>query len=124
MVRQSKIALIEDRKLTIAETLSVVMARIATLEEEEKKLRAELFDNLKRQGVKSVKLEDGTLFVITERQTLKVKDPEKAFAWAMENPQARMKIDTAAALSVFRKELKMPKFFTKVTTEYLTIKNQ
>lgn len=107
---------------TLATALVTVQGQIKILEEREDELKAELLQELKRQGVQSVKLDDGTQYIRNQRTTVKVKDEAKAWKWAMENPEARLKVDTAAALEVFRKALKMPSYFAKSTTEFLSIK--
>lgn len=109
---------------SVATLLYKTQREIEPLLKLEKELKETLFKSLKSQKVRSLKLEDGTTYIISERQTLKVKDEDKAWEWAMENPHARLKIDSGAALLVFRKELKLPKFFSKTVSEYLTIKRR
>ncbi len=108
---------------TTATQLYEVQSEIHALQEQEKKLKDKLLKNLKQQHVKSVKLEDGTVFTIAERQSLKVKAGEEDAAqlWAEDN--YCMKIDTAKALKILRRTLKkLPSCFSIASTEYLTIR--
>lgn len=108
-------------QLTAAENLYAVQEQIKFLQEREDELKAELIANLKEQGVSHVRLENGTTFTRSHRETLKVKDEEKAWKWATEHNC--LKIDSGKAMTILRRELKMPKFFTRVIGEdYLTIK--
>lgn len=107
---------------TLATELALIQGQMGLLKEREDEIKEALLATLQHQGVQSIKLENGTMYVRNQRTSLKVKNEAKAWAWAMENPTARMKVDTAAALAVFRKELKLPTFFTKTTSEYLSIK--
>ena len=115
----------EDTKLSLATRLHAIEREIEYLETDKKMLRDELLLLLKKQGVKSVKLEDGTLYLRAEKTTLKVKkgvnSEDDAWKWAMANNA--VKIDTNVAWKILRRSLKkMPKFFVKSTSEYLTIK--
>lgn len=113
--------LAKPQQLTVASKLYEVQREIALLQEDEKTLKDELLKSLKKQHVKSVKLDDGSHFIITERQTLKVKDEEKAKAWLDEN--YCWKADTGKALKILRRSLKkVPSFFKVESSEYLTIK--
>lgn len=113
--------LAKKTELTVAENLYGIQQQIAFLQEQEDTLKAELLGNLKEQGVTFVKLENGTTFTRSHRETLKAIDVEKATAWAEKN--YCMKIDTTKAMKILRRELKMPKFFTRVIGEdYLTVK--
>lgn len=109
--------------VTVATQLYAIQEQRIALQEEEEKLREKLLKNLKAQHVKSVKLEDGTVFTIAERQTLTVVGvfSDKAQLWAEDN--YAMKIDTAKALKILRRSLKkMPKFFSVKSSEYLTVR--
>lgn len=111
---------ITTQDITLATKLYDVQAKLVDLKDEESALREALFDTLKRQHVKSVRLEDGTSFTIAEKQTLKVKDMEKALKWAEDKNV--IKLDTGAALKIVRRNLKLPKFFEVTKTEYLTVR--
>lgn len=113
-------SIIKATPLTLATRLRTIQAAKAIMEAEEKEVRDGLLASLKNQGVKSVKLEDGSVFTRSTRSTLKVKDPTKAWIWAEEHTS--LKIDTAKAMKILRRELKLPKFFEKVDTEYLTVR--
>lgn len=90
-------------------------------EAEEKKLRDQLLDNMKKQGVKTVKLDDGTLYVRATRSTITVVDDKAADEWAKQNNC--LKVDTAKALKIVRlRQEDLPKFFKQSDTEFLTIK--
>lgn len=106
---------------TLAASLYSVQGQIAFLREQEDELKEQLMGIMKSQAVKTVKLEDGTQFIRTERQNLKVTDEEKAKDWLDEN--YCWKPDTGKALQLIRRSLKKPpKFFKVETSEYLTIK--
>jgi len=113
----------QPTQITAATELSAVQAEISALQEREKKLKTALLTNLKKQGVKSIRLADGSSYTIAERQVLKVKAGEEDAAqlWAEDN--YCMKIDTAKALKIVRRSLKKPpKFFVVGSTEYLTVR--
>lgn len=114
-----KLANVEPK--TLAASLYTVQEQIAFLKEREDELKDQLVANLKEQGVSFVRLDDGTTFTRSHRETLKAKDENKARAWAEENNC--LKIDTTKAMKILRRELKMPKFFTRVVgDDYLTVK--
>lgn len=106
--------------ITIAANLLGVQEQIKFLQEREDELKSQLLENLKKQGVRSVRLSDGSSYTIAERSTLKVVDEAKAKEWLDEH--YCWKADTAKALQILKRELKMPKFFKRQSTEYLTIK--
>jgi hypothetical protein len=107
--------------VTIATELYAVQEQREIIEAREKELKDALLASLKTQGVSFVRLENGTSFTRSHRETLKVKDEAKAVAWAEKN--YCMKIDTAKAMKILRRELKMPSFFTRAVGEdYLTVK--
>lgn len=112
----------KTKELTVAENLYGIQEQIKFLQEQETTLKDELLANLKEQGVTFVKLENGVSYLRSHRETLKVKDEEKALAWAEKN--YCMKIDTTKAMKILRRDLKpLPKFFTRVVGEdYLTVK--
>lgn len=113
-------------QLSIASELFVVLERKSELEAREKELKDALIDSLKKQGVGFVRLDNGTSFTRSHRETLKVtdeEDEEKARVWAQEN--YCLKIDTTKAMKILRREMKIPKFFTRVIgDDYLTIKRK
>ncbi len=120
-----KIAKIDSPQVTVATRLEQVLKAKEAIELEEKALRDNLIANLKEQGVQFVRLDNGTTFTRSHRETLAVKKgaEDAALKWSMENNC--MKIDTGKAMKILRRELKMPKFFTRVVGEdYLTIKNK
>lgn len=108
-------------KQTVAQKLYDVQEQIKTLEELETAYKSELLENLKTQGVSFIKLDNGTTFTRSHRETLKVVDEVAANAWAQEH--YCLKLDTTKAMAILRRELSMPAFFTRVIGEdYLTIK--
>ncbi len=111
----------EDQSVSIASNLFQVQEQIAFLKEQEDEYKAALLETLKRQGVKSVRLENGTNFTVAHRETLKIKNPEKAEPWLDENNC--WKPDTTKATAILRRQLKLPSFFRIEKGEpYLTIK--
>lgn len=119
MAKTSKLATVEPQ--TLATQLYTIQDDIRILREREEFVKNALLKDLKKQHVKSVKLEDGTHFIISLRQTLKIKDEDKARVWAEKN--YCVKIDNQKALRILRRSLKrLPGFFSLKTTEYLTVR--
>ena len=109
--------------ITVATQLYAITEKRLALQAEEDKLKAKLLKNLKDQHVKSIKLEDGTVFTIAERQTLSVVAgfSDEAQLWAEDN--YAMKVDTTKALAILRRSLKkLPRFFKMKSSEYLTVR--
>lgn len=116
-----EIAQVETHPLTLAEELYTIQGQMAFLKEQEDEIRAKLLLNLQEQGIKSVKLSDGTSYIRTERQTLKIKDEDKAKKWLDDN--FAWKPDTGKALKILRRSLKkLPSYFTVSVSEFLTVK--
>ena len=111
--------IVQTQEMTVASKLYSIQREIALLKEDEEILKAELLKKMKDQHVKSVKLDDDTMFIIAERQTLKIKDKQSAFNWALENNS--LDVDTTKAWKILRRELKLPKFFIVNKSEYLRI---
>lgn len=105
---------------TVASELYAVESQLAPLQERQKELKEVLFNALKKQKVRSVRLDDGTIFTIAERGTLKAKDAEKAMDWAEKN--YCVKLDSTKALKILRRELKLPRCFQIEKSEYLVVK--
>jgi len=106
--------------LTLASELATIEGQMAFLEDQASELREALLANLQHQGVTFVRLEDGTTYRRSHRDTLKVKDEAKAEAWADEH--GCWKLDTGKAMKILRRELKLPRFFERVKgKEYLTL---
>lgn len=113
----------ELTQITLATQLQAVQQQKAVIEAQEKNLKGELLRLLKEQGVGFVRLDDGTSFTRSHRETLKVKDAKKAQEWAEENNC--IKIDTTKAMKILRRELKLPKFFTReIGEDYLSIRRK
>lgn len=114
--------LVIGQPVTLAASLYTLQEQIKFLEDQADEVKGQLMENMKKQGVKTVKLDNGTLFTRAERQTLKITDQEAAEKWADEHNT--WKVDTNAALQILRRSLKkLPKFFSVSTSEYLVIKH-
>src|SRR5579859_5492853 len=94
------------KPVTLATELFAIEAEMKSLEEqykqqvkplEERKdaLRKSLLANLREQGVKSLKLDNGTVYVRAFKTTLKVHDDHEAMEWAAANNS--LKVDTTKA---------------------------
>ncbi len=112
----------ELSQVSIATELYQVQQEKEALTEREDELKDILLGSMKTQGVGFVRLDNGTSFTRSHRESLKIKDTEKARNWANKNDC--LKVDTTKAFKILRKELKpLPKFFERVIGEdYLTIK--
>ncbi len=86
---------IKPHSETVAAKLFEVESQIAEWEEARKLLRTELLHSLAKQGVKSLKLENGDTYTVYPLKSVKITNERSALAWAYENPEARMKIDPA-----------------------------
>ena len=116
---KTKIVVAEPK--TLATELYEIQQEKAVLEEKEKELKDELLTSLKSQGVSFVRLDNGTSFTRSHRETLETVDEEKAREWAEKNNC--LKVDTTKAWRILRREMKLPKFFKrKIGADYLTIK--
>jgi len=120
MRKKNSVAEVQVQPLTLAEKVFTLDEQISFLTEQRDEAKAELLMNLQKQGVKSVKLNNGTTFIRTERQTLKITPGTQATAWLDEH--YCWKPDTSKAMEILRRELKLPRFFKINRTEYLTIK--
>lgn len=118
----SKLLTVRNTPLTIASNLFIVESEIDRLEKRKKELRDQLMEKLKDQGVVSVRLENGIQYIRSQRHSLKILDAKKAVAWGSENIEARMKLDSSAALKALKLDKSLKKIFGSITTEYLTIK--
>jgi hypothetical protein len=107
---------------TVATELRAIEAEEKRLVERKEELRKKLFDSLKKQGVVSVKLKDGTIYMVSKRHSLEplFTMKEQAMKWALEHNA--VKIDTAKSFQILRHQLEMPKFFKIKTTEYLVVR--
>lgn len=113
------------QSITIATELHAVQIEKEAIEAREKELKDQLLSSLKAQGVTFVRLEDGTSFTRSHRESLKIKAgaEDKAFKWAADN--TCLKVDTTKAMRILRRELKMPRFFERVKgSDYLTVKRK
>lgn len=118
MTRKKDIVVVTP--LTIAEQLRIVEEKAEVLEEKRQELRSALLESLKRQGVKSVRLDSGDMYVRASRARLVVTNQSAAMAWGRENPEARMKLDSSAAIEAVKRDLVT--FGSLAYTEYLTIR--
>lgn len=85
---------------TMATELREVERDIALLESRRDEIRADLLKQMLEQGVRRVDMEDGKSYIVAHRASVSIKDKFAATKWAMENPEARMSVDTSAVLAV------------------------
>jgi hypothetical protein len=119
------------KPITIATELSGVEAQIEAIEralkpliEQKEALRGALLENLRVQGVKTLKLDNGTIYVRAFRTTLKVHDDHEAMQWAAANNS--LKVDTTKAMKILKltgQSDNLPAGFERQDTEYLTVKS-
>ena len=86
--------------LTLATELHAIESNIALLDERAKELRAKLLETLESQHIQRVDLENGDKYLVYPRNKLVIKNAMSAKKWGEENPEARMKLDTSAAIEV------------------------
>ena len=86
--------------MTLATELYILEANADALDIKIKAIRAELLESLQSQGVHRIDLENGDSYLVYPRNKLVIKDKMAAIKWAVENPEARMKLDTAKAIDV------------------------
>lgn len=107
---------------TLAEELSTLQGQIDFLKEREEEVKESLKQILQYQGVRRVDLKDGRSYILYPKDSLKIKDKMAAQKWWLENPEARGKIDTSAAIEVAKSgKLKWAKVETH---EYLRVSNK
>lgn len=104
---------------SLASELRIIERAMVDLEKDKEVVRAALLNELQRQGIKSVRLDDGTSYTRAERANLIVTEPTKALAFAKRH--FALKIDTAKILKLIRPMLKQPTFFSIGRTEYLRV---
>jgi hypothetical protein len=108
--------------LSVATELHAIELQEAAIKVRKEQLREVLFESLKHQGVKSVRLEDGSMYLRSERHTLKPVSTRKEEAWQWAAEHNALKLDTAKAFQILRRELKLPKFFRIEKSEYLVVR--
>lgn len=101
--------LTKSTDVTLATRLHGIEKLKANLEAEEKQIRTTLLERLQKQGVKHIRLDDGTTYTRSFKTTLKAKDKEKALVWATKNNA--LSVDTKKAREILRRQLKLPTFF-------------
>jgi hypothetical protein len=108
--------------VTVATELRAIEAEEKRIAARKEELRKQLFDSLKKQGVVSVKLKDGTNYIISKRHSLEplLTMKEQAWKWALEHNA--IKIDNSKAFQILRHQLYMPNLFRLKTTEYLVVR--
>src|SRR5215207_9646128 len=108
--------------VTVATELHAIEMQEEALKLRKEELREVLFESLKHQGVKSVRLDDGTMYLRSERHTMKSvpKYAEDAWKWAAEH--YALKIDTTKCHKILSRELKTPRFFKVERSEYLVVR--
>lgn len=120
-MKQLKVIEVANELKVLREKIAKIKAeKIAPLDEQEKELSAILIDILKKQGLKTIKIDSGELFTRATRSTIKVTDDAKAYNWASENNALR--IDTTKCGQILRRELDLPNGFKEVTSEYLSVR--
>lgn len=114
----------EISNVTLATRLYALQQQRELIETQEKAVKDLLLASLKEQGVGFVRLDDGTTFTRSHRESLKVVDEVKAEKWAEDNNC--WKLDTTKAFKILRRDLKpLPKFFKRVVgQDYLTVKRK
>src|SRR3954467_4192242 len=97
--------------ITVATELHAIEAEERRLTARKEELRKQLFDNPKKQGVASVKLKDGTQYIISKRHSLKplLTMKDEAWKWAVEHNA--LKLDDSKAFKILRHQIDTPKFF-------------
>src|SRR4051794_24941840 len=108
--------------LTIATRLHSIQLEKAKLAAEEEQLKEVLFESLKRQGVKSVRLTNGVMYLRSYRRTLKPIRGKEDQAWQWAADHNCLKIDTSKSLKVLGRELHLPEFFRIDPSEYLVVR--
>lgn len=120
----SKIVTLEPKStlIEVGEKVLTLEAEVRFLQDQIKLQREFILQGMKKNHLKSLKMDGGSIFLVSSRITLKVKDIEKAIEWAEKNNC--LKVDTAKATQILRRTLKsLPKFFEKNIIEFLTIKS-
>lgn len=93
----------EREALSLAAELHEVEEIESKAAERSKEIRESLLNILVNSPFKAVTLrETGEVFTVAERESLVLKNERSALAWAYENPEARMKLDTSAAIKVIK----------------------
>jgi hypothetical protein len=87
-------------------------AEKAEIEKHEKALRAFILQGMKKNRIKSLTLEDGTIFTIKagSRKVI-IRDDYRREAEDYLEEKSCWKLDSAKLLAIFGRELKVPKFF-------------
>lgn len=92
--------LTKTQPLTLATKLHSIESDIAALQEAAKDLRHQLLQTMTSQSVRRIDLENGDQYLVYPKKTLVIKDEMAAQKWFLENPEARAKLDTTAAMKV------------------------
>lgn len=108
--------------LSVATELHAIELQEAAIKVRKEQLREVLFESLKYQGVKSVRLDDGTVYLRSERHTLKPVPKYAEDAWKWAATHYALKIDTTKAHKILSRELKLPRFFKVDKSEYLVVR--
>src|SRR3954451_18402920 len=84
----------------------------AEIEKHEKALRAFIFQGMKKNRLKSLTLEDGTVFAIKDgNRRVQIKPDYREEAEAYLEEMSCWRLDSSKLLAIFGRELKVPKFF-------------
>src|SRR4051794_34598629 len=108
--------------VTVATELHALEAEEKRIAARKEELRTALFKSLKEQGVASVKLTDGTLYMVSKRHSLEPLLTMKDEAWKWAQEHNALKINVTKAFQILRHQLETPKFFRIKTTEYLVVR--
>lgn len=98
----------------IADHMAKLRAERLAIESLYKMLSEQLLKVLKEEG----RQREG-IFIIKEKQTLKITDDAKAVEWAQDKNV--YKIDTAKAMRVIRRQLEIPEGFKIEKTNYISV---
>lgn len=96
------------------EELYQIRKTMSAMRDREKVLTKQVYETMRENGQRR-----GDHFIVAMKQTLKVTEPEMAFAWAAE--RNCITVDTTKALKILRREFTIPAFFELRKTEYLRL---
>lgn len=101
----------------LAENMASLKAKMTSMQMEYDEMAAELLTRMKGEGMSQL-----GIFYRSLRQTLKVTDINAAMVWAQDKNV--LKIDTAKAMKLIKREFEVPAFFAVKEVEYLRTKTQ
>ncbi len=115
-----------------AEMLATIRHSIKTIEEESEKklenlklqrdeLQLALLDELKKEGLSSIKTEDKDTYSIGSRKGISIKNEIGAMKWAMEN--RAVSIDKRLVAQMLKDVEHVPSCFEVVHSEFISIRS-